>query len=94
VKIDRPAIPVVHNVDVAMHSDPDEIRRALAEQAASPVRWTETVRTLARNGVTHVLECGPGKVLSGLARRIDPSLTAVALFDGSALSDAKQSLPA
>jgi len=93
VDIRPPSIPVVHNVDVATHAGPDDIRRALAEQAASPVRWTETIRMLVANGVTHVVECGPGKVLTGLARRIDESLTAVALSDVPALADVKQSLP-
>ena len=93
VDIRPPSIPVVHNVDVATHAEPDEIRRALAQQAASPVRWTETIRMLVANGVTHVVECGPGKVLTGLARRIDESLTAVALSDVRTLGDVKQSLP-
>ena len=93
VDIRPPSVPVVHNVDVATHAEPDEIRRALAQQAASPVRWTETIRMLVANGVTHVVECGPGKVLTGLARRIDESLTAVALSDVAALGDVKQSLP-
>ena len=93
VDIRPPSVPVVHNVDVATHAGPDDIRRALAQQAASPVRWTETIRMLVANGVTHVVECGPGKVLTGLARRIDESLTAVALSDVAALGDVKQSLP-
>ena len=92
VKFETPAIPVIHNVDVAEHGQPDEIRFALAQQAASPVRWTETVRAFASKGVTHVVECGPGKVLSGLTRRIDDSLTAIALVDGSAIAEARQTL--
>ena len=92
VKFETPAIPVIHNVDVAEHREPDEIRSALAQQAASPVRWTETVRAFALKGVTHVVECGPGKVLSGLTRRIDDSLTAIALVDGAALAEARQTL--
>ena len=93
VDIQPPSVPVVHNVDVATHAEPGDIRRALAQQAANPVRWTETIRMLVANGVTHIVECGPGKVLTGLARRIDESLTAVALSDMPALGDAKQSLP-
>jgi [acyl-carrier-protein] S-malonyltransferase len=93
VNISAPGIPVVHNVDVATHVAADEIRAALAQQAASPVRWTETVRTLAARGVTHVIECGPGKVLAGLTRRIDESLTALALVDGAALAEARRVLP-
>jgi [acyl-carrier-protein] S-malonyltransferase len=92
VAIASPAIPVVHNVDVATHTAPDEIRAALARQAASPVRWTETVRWFASHGVTHVVECGPGKVLAGLARRIDDRLTAFALTDSAALAEARAAL--
>ena len=92
VAIARPAIPVVHNVDVAVHPEPDAIRAALARQAASPVRWTETVQWLAAHGVTHLVECGPGKVLAGLARRIDERLTALALTDDAAIADAHAAL--
>jgi [acyl-carrier-protein] S-malonyltransferase len=92
VRFDTPAIRVIHNVDVAEHREPDEIRAALSQQAASPVRWTETVRAFASQGVTHVIECGPGKVLSGLTRRIDESLTAMALADSAALAEARQAL--
>jgi [acyl-carrier-protein] S-malonyltransferase len=92
VAIASPTIPVIHNVDVATHTAPDEIRAALARQAASPVRWTETVRWFASHGIEHVVECGPGKVLAGLARRIDDRLTAVALTDGAALAEARAAL--
>jgi [acyl-carrier-protein] S-malonyltransferase len=92
VAIASPAIPVIHNVDVATHTAPDEIRAALARQAASPVRWTETVRWFASHGVTHVVECGPGKVLAGLARRIDDSLATFALTDGAAFAEARAAL--
>ena len=92
VEFRAPAIPVLHNVDVRPHATPDEIRSALAQQAASPVRWTDTVRTLAAGGVTHVVECGPGKVLAGLTRRIDESLTAFALTDAAALDEARGAL--
>ena len=92
VEFRAPAIPVIHNVDVQPHTTPDEIRSALAQQAASPVRWTETVRALAARGVTQVVECGPGKVLAGLARRIDESLTTFALTDAAALEEAHGAL--
>jgi len=82
-----PAIPVVHNVDVALHAEPDAIRAALARQAASPVRWTQTVQYFAAQGVTHVVECGPGKVLANLVKRIDDALEAHALTSGSMLDD-------
>jgi len=92
VAIAAPAIPVVHNVDVATHGAPDEIRAALARQAASPVRWTETVQWLGAHGVTQIVECGPGKVLAGLARRIDDRLAAFALTDGAAIAEARAAL--
>lgn len=92
VEFGASAIPVIHNVDVQPHATPDEIRSALAQQAASPVRWTDTVRALAARGVTHVVECGPGKVLAGLTRRIDESLTTFALTDAAALEEAHGAL--
>ena len=92
VEFRAPAVPVVHNVDVQTHATVDEIRGALAQQAASPVRWTDTIRALAARGVTHVVECGPGKVRAGLARRIDESLTVFALTDGAALDEARGAL--
>ena len=92
VEFRAPSIPVIHNVDVAEHRTPDAIRAALAKQAASPVRWTETVRAIAARGVTDVIEAGPGRVLAGLARKIEPSLRVHALTDGHALGDAKAAL--
>ena len=82
----------MHNVDVATHAAPDEIRAALARQAASPVRWTETVKWLAAHGVTAIVECGPGKVLAGLARRVDSTLAAYALIDSTAIAAARAAL--
>jgi malonyl CoA-acyl carrier protein transacylase len=58
-------IPLVNNVDVRIESDPERIKDALVRQAASPVRWAETIRAMAAQGVTHIVECGPGKVLAG-----------------------------
>ena len=87
-----PAIPVVHNVDVARHTTPDEIRAALAAQAAGPVRWTQTIRAFAAAGVTHVVECGPGRVLANLVKRIDERLEGVPLTSGSMLDDALAAL--
>ena len=81
VSFRSPSVPVIHNVDVAEHREPDAIRAALAQQAASPVRWTATIRAMADRGVTHVVECGPGKVLTGLTRRIVETLVAFALND-------------
>jgi [acyl-carrier-protein] S-malonyltransferase len=92
VDIQAPAIPVLHNVDVELHATPGEIRDALAQQAARPVRWTETIQALVARGVTDVVECGPGKVLAGLARRIDASLNAYAMTDGATLDEARRAL--
>jgi [acyl-carrier-protein] S-malonyltransferase len=92
VDVAAPSVPVVHNVDVRTHATAGEIREALAKQAARPVRWTETVQWLVAHGVTTVVECGPGKVLAGLARRIDDSLTTYALTDGTALAEARAAL--
>ncbi|MCL4762675.1 MAG: ACP S-malonyltransferase, partial [Burkholderiales bacterium] len=88
VPVAAPSIPVLHNVDVALHPEPDAIRAALARQAASPVRWTQTIRAFAEAGVTHVVECGPGKVLANLVKRIDERLEPLALTSGSMLDDA------
>ncbi|HQU48463.1 MAG TPA: ACP S-malonyltransferase [Casimicrobiaceae bacterium] len=94
VEFRAPSIPVLHNADVAEHTSPDAIRSALARQAASPVRWTETVRAMAGRGVTDVVEAGPGRVLAGLVRKIDPALKAHALTDGHSLADALAALAA
>jgi [acyl-carrier-protein] S-malonyltransferase len=88
VDVRPPSIPVLHNVDVATHAAPGEIRTALARQAASPVRWSEIVRAMAGQGVTHIVECGPGKVLTGLTRRIAENVEAFALSDSAALDEA------
>ena len=87
-----PSIPVVHNVDVALHASGEAIRNALAAQAASPVRWTQTVQAFAAQGVTHVVECGPGKVLANLVKRIDERLEGLALTSGSMLDDVRAQL--
>jgi [acyl-carrier-protein] S-malonyltransferase len=92
--IATPAIAVLHNADVAEHPEPDAIRRALAQQAASPVRWVETVQALAARGTTHVIECGPGRVLSGLNKKIAPSLVSLAIGDGVDLEAAKKEVVA
>ncbi|MFO1324526.1 MAG: ACP S-malonyltransferase [Burkholderiales bacterium] len=92
IEIRTPAIPVIHNVDVAVYKDHDAIRDALSRQAASPVHWTATIRAMAARGVTHVVECGPGKVLAGLTKRIVDGLPAYALTDGDALAAAMAEL--
>lgn len=80
-----PSIPLINNVDVALVTDPDSIKDALVRQAASPVRWVETVQKMAAEGVTHIVECGPGKVLAGLTKRIDNTLTGEAIVDQPSL---------
>jgi [acyl-carrier-protein] S-malonyltransferase len=94
IPLKTPAIPVIHNVDVAERPDPDAIRSALALQAASPVRWVETIEAFAARGVTQVVECGPGRVLTGLNKRIVRELKSFALTDGSDLDAAKAALAA
>ena len=88
VTIKAPAIPVLHNTDVKSHAEPDAIRAALAKQLHTPVRWVETVQALKAAGMGCVIECGPGKVLTGLGKRIDDSLTALALVDETSLQAA------
>jgi [acyl-carrier-protein] S-malonyltransferase len=88
VELKTPAIPLVNNVDVAIETEPARIADALARQAAGPVRWVEIVRLLASQGVTHVVECGPGRVLAGLTRRIAPELESLAIFDPESLKEA------
>ena len=83
-----PLIPIIHNVDVASHSHPDDIRRALVTQAYSPVRWIESIKSMARQGCTHIAECGPGKVLGPLSKRIEPSLVGVSLADTVSMDEA------
>ncbi|BCT67514.1 ACP S-malonyltransferase [Nitrosospira sp. NRS527] len=83
-----PATPLLHNADVQRHENPEGIKRILIRQLCSPVRWTEIVRSFASAGVTHVVECGPGKVLSGLTKRIDANLQSLALADSVALRHA------
>lgn len=75
----KPTVPVINNVDVRESANPDEIRDALVRQMSSPVRWTATVQTIAARGISQMAECGPGRVLSGLGRRIDRNTSWVAL---------------
>jgi len=81
VNFAAPQIPVINNVDAAQLADPEAIRDALVRQAASPVRWVETMQAMQAAGVTHVFECGPGKVLSGLVKRCVESLNGAAMND-------------
>ena len=86
IAIASPAVPVVHNVHARTESDPEKIRALLVEQIYSPVLWTSCVQTMVGEGVTGVVECGPGKVLSGLNRRIDKSLASFSLEEPDALT--------
>jgi [acyl-carrier-protein] S-malonyltransferase len=79
--LSTPTIPVVNNVDVLVQTDADKIRDALVRQAAAPVRWVEIMRHMQAAGITHILECGPGKVLSGVAKRCADGLVGVAMTD-------------
>jgi [acyl-carrier-protein] S-malonyltransferase len=87
-----PQIPVVNNIDVTVQTDADAIREALYRQAFGPVRWVECVQAIKARGVTTLVECGPGKVLAGLAKRIDPELTGAPLFDPASLAAVKELL--
>lgn len=82
-----PQIPVINNIDVAQESDPARIRDALFRQAFGPVRWVETIQRMRQLGVSHIVECGPGKVLAGMVKRIVPELHAHAMYDPATLAD-------
>jgi len=84
-----PQIPVINNIEVQVESSPDRIRSALYEQAFGPVRWVECVQAIKARGITTIVECGPGKVLAGMCKRIDPELTGIALYDPATLTEAK-----
>jgi [acyl-carrier-protein] S-malonyltransferase len=88
VEMRLPCIPVLHNVDVAVADSPDAIRDRLARQLYRPVRWVETLQRMATDGVGLVVECGPGKVLAGLVKRIDKNLEAAAVYDPPSLAAA------
>lgn len=92
IRIATPAIPVVHNVHAQTESDPERIRDLLVEQIYSPVQWTGCVQTMVDMGAQKIVECGPGKVLSGLNRRIDKSLESFSLEEPEALQQALAAL--
>ena len=94
VTFKMPVVPVLHNVNVSVAGDIVEMRRLLVEQLCSPVRWVETVREVAGRGAEVVLEAGPGKVLSGLVRRIDRSIEAFPVYDPASLDNAVESVTA
>ncbi len=92
VHLREPSIAVIHNVDVQTHQDPASICQALVDQAWHPVRWVQTIQAMAHQGVTHVVECGPGKVLSGLVKRISPELTGMSVTDPASMQAAMDAL--
>ncbi|MEA5098189.1 MAG: ACP S-malonyltransferase, partial [Burkholderiaceae bacterium] len=87
-----PKIPLINNVDVAIVDDPVAIKDALVRQAASPVRWVETVNKMAGMGITQIIECGPGRVLAGLSKRINNAVTGEAIFDQASLDKVLEGL--
>jgi len=88
VDVQSPRIPVLNNVDVATPDAPEAIRDALVRQAWHPVRWVETIQAMEARGVTHIIECGPGKVLTGLTKRIGSNLIGLAITDPASLDAA------
>ena len=89
ITIQAPQIPVLNNIDVATPTDADAIRDALYRQAFGPVRWVELVGALKARGMTHVVECGPGKVLAGMVKRIDAELASATILDPVTLAEVK-----
>ena len=87
-----PQMPIINNIDVAIELDVDRIRDALYRQAFGPVRWVECMLAIKARSITTIVECGPGKVLAGMVKRIDAELTGIALFDPASLRDVKQQL--
>jgi [acyl-carrier-protein] S-malonyltransferase len=83
-----PKLAVVNNVDVAVEREPARLKDALVRQAAAPVRWVEIIRKMAGAGVTHIVECGPGKVLAGMTKRIAPEVKSLAAADRASLEEA------
>ena len=92
VEVSEPAIQVLNNVDVAAVSAPADIRDALVRQAWHPVRWVETIQAMKAQGVTHIVECGPGKVLNGLTKRIDKDIVGLAITDPASMQVALETL--
>ncbi len=92
VELIAPQIPLINNIDAAVETDPNRIRDALYRQAFGPVRWVECVQAIKSRGLTTLVECGPGKVLAGMVKRIDPELTGLSLFDPATLQDVKGAL--
>jgi [acyl-carrier-protein] S-malonyltransferase len=94
VSISASRLPVLHNADVADYQDPARIKDALVRQLYSPVRWVESVQKIATDGVSIAAECGPGKVLAGLNKRIVAEMPCVALIGSDAINQAKEQFEA
>jgi len=92
IEFSTPRIPVINNIDVAVETDAEAIRSALYRQAFGPVRWVECVQALSSRGLVNVVECGPGKVLAGMVKRIDPALIGAPMFDPASLTAVKEML--
>ena len=92
IVLSAPLVPVINNIDVAAETDVDRIRAALYRQSFGPVRWVECIRAIKARGVTHIVECGPGKVLAGLVKRIDAELTSAPLFDPASMMSVEEML--
>ncbi len=90
VDVRAPQIPIINNIDVALESSPDKIKDALVRQVAGPVRWVECMQAISRMGITNVLESGPGKVLTGLTKRIDSAMNALVISDPDSLAQTIQ----
>lgn len=89
IQINTPIVPVLHNADVVAYNDAEQIRDALVRQLYQPVRWAETVQKMAADGITVLAECGPGKVLAGLTKRICADVQGVALVDAASIEQLK-----
>ena len=92
INMSSPAVAVINNVDVAVVQSPEAIRDALVRQAWHPVRWVEVIQAMKAQGITHVIECGPGKALSGMVKRIDPELVALSITDPESMQAALDAL--
>jgi [acyl-carrier-protein] S-malonyltransferase len=90
--LQAPKIPILHNVDVKIHSDAASIKQILIQQLISPVRWVDTIQAFSATGVTNIVECGPGKVLAGLNKRINSNLQQLSLADSEAIRQAVNNL--
>jgi [acyl-carrier-protein] S-malonyltransferase len=92
ITLAAPTIPLINNIDVAVETDPERVRDALYRQAFGPVRWVACVQAIAARGVPNIVECGPGKVLAGMVKRINPELNGLPLLDPATLAEVKGQL--